>query len=80
MNSRGPLENMAAKRFVIDRIKCDGRGLCAELLPELIRRDDWGYPIIAPGPVPEHLLPLAQRAVDDCPVLALALRRLGDQR
>jgi len=59
----------------VDRIKCDGRGLCAELLPELIRLDDWGYPIIAPGQVPEHLRPLAQRAVEDCPVLALALRR-----
>jgi ferredoxin len=62
-------------RLVIDRIKCDGRGLCAELLPELIRLDDWGYPIIASGPIPAHLLPLAQRAVEDCPVLAIALRR-----
>ncbi len=61
--------------LTIDRIKCDGRGLCAELLPELIRLDVWGYPIIASGPIPEHLLPLAQRAVDDCPVLALALQR-----
>ena len=62
-------------RIAVDRIKCDGRGLCAELLPELIRLDDWGYPIVAAGNVPEHLLPLAQRAVEDCPVLALALRR-----
>lgn len=61
--------------LAVDRIRCDGRGLCAELLPELIRQDDWGYPIVAPGPVPEHLLPLAQRAVSRCPVLALALRR-----
>jgi ferredoxin len=65
------------KKFAlaVDRIKCDGRGLCAEILPELIRLDAWGYPIIAPGPIPDHLLPLAQRAVDDCPVLAIALRR-----
>jgi ferredoxin len=61
--------------LVIDRIRCDGHGLCAELLPELVRLDDWGYPILAAGPVPEHLLPLAQRAVEDCPVLAIALRR-----
>ena len=61
--------------LVVDRIKCDGRGLCAELLPELIRLDDWGYPILRPGPLPEHLLPLAQRVVEDCPVLAIALRR-----
>ncbi len=61
--------------LTVDRIKCDGRGLCAELLPELIRLDDWGYPILASGPIPEHLMPLAQRAVEDCPVLALAIRR-----
>jgi ferredoxin len=63
------------QHLVIDRIKCDGRGLCAELLPELVRLDDWGYPILAPGPVPDHLLLLAQRAIEDCPVLAIALRR-----
>ena len=65
----------AEPHFVIDRIKCDGHGLCAEILPELIRLDDWGYPIIAPGPIHEQLLPLAQRAVESCPVLALAIRR-----
>jgi ferredoxin len=61
--------------MTIDRIKCDGHGLCAELLPELIRLDDWGYPIFAPGPISERLAPFAQRAVATCPVLALALRR-----
>ncbi len=62
--------------LAIDRIKCDGRGLCAEILPERIRLDSWGYPIVTPGPIPGHLLGLAQRAVDDCPVLAIALRRV----
>jgi ferredoxin len=66
--------------LTVDRIKCDGRGLCAELLPELIRVDDWGYPILAADPIPKHLLPLAQRAVEDCPVLALALRRSQGKR
>lgn len=70
----------APRQLVIDRIKCDGRGLCAELLPELIRLDDWGYPIITPGPVPAHLIPLAERAVEDCPVLAIALRRADKRR
>ena len=71
-----------SKRFelAVDRIKCDGRGLCAELLPEVIRLDSWGYPIIAPGPIPEPLMGLAQRAVDDCPVLAIALRRVEVQK
>jgi ferredoxin len=63
------------RHLFIDRIKCDGRGLCAELLPELVRLDDWGYPILAPGPIPDHLLTLARRAIDDCPVLAIAFRR-----
>ena len=62
-------------QIAIDRIKCDGHGLCAEILPELIRLDDWGYPIIAPGPIPDHLLAHAQKAVTACPVLALALNR-----
>jgi ferredoxin len=63
------------RQLAIDRIKCDGHGLCAELLPELIRLDGWGYPIIAPGSIPDHLLPFAKRATEQCPVLALAMRR-----
>lgn len=61
----------------IDRIRCDGRGLCAELVPELIRLDDWGYPIIAASPLPNHLLSHAQKAVASCPVLALSLRQVA---
>lgn len=59
----------------IDRIRCDGHGLCAELLPELIGLDDWGYPIIKAGTVPATLVEHARRAVDACPVLALRLAR-----
>ena len=59
----------------IDRIRCDGHGLCAELLPELISLDDWGYPIIKPGHIPPSVLEHARRAVDACPVLALRLIR-----
>jgi ferredoxin len=71
-----------SKRFTlaVDRIRCDGSGLCAELLPELIRLDDWGYPILKPGPVPEHLMALAERVVDDCPVLAIVLRRAEEKK
>ena len=61
--------------LTVDRIRCDGHGLCAELLPELIRLDDWGYPIISTASIPQHLMPHAQRAVEGCPVLALAMRR-----
>jgi ferredoxin len=64
---------MSDEAFAIDRIRCDGYGSCAELLPEMIALDDWGYPILRPGAVPEALLPLARMAVDTCPVLALRL-------
>jgi ferredoxin len=58
----------------IDRITCDGHGLCAELLPELLELDDWGYPIVRDPAVPRALEAHARRAVVDCPVLALRLR------
>lgn len=61
--------------LVVDRIACDGFGMCAELLPELIELDDWGYPIVAAGGVPDQLLRHARRAVAVCPVLALRLAR-----
>jgi ferredoxin len=61
----------------VDRILCDGYGMCAELLPELIELDDWGYPMLRPVAVPNHLLAHAQRAVDVCPVLALGVRSVA---
>lgn len=64
-------------RLLVDRIACDGRGLCAELLPELIELDDWGYPIIDADGVPERLEFLARRAVAVCPLLALRLDTPG---
>jgi ferredoxin len=61
-------------RLEVDRIACDGFGMCAELLPEIIELDDWGYPIVH-SLVPKKLLPMARRAVDVCPVLALRIRQ-----
>lgn len=60
-------------RLRVDAIACDGRGLCAELLPELIALDDWGYPMISGEPVPGHLVADARETVRTCPVLALRL-------
>lgn len=57
----------------VDPIACDGNGLCAELLPERITLDDWGYPIVDPAPVGADLLAHARRAVSACPLLALRL-------
>jgi ferredoxin len=57
----------------VNPIRCDAYGNCAELLPELISLDEWGYPVIASTPVPARLGREAQRAVSLCPRLALLL-------
>jgi methionine sulfoxide reductase heme-binding subunit len=69
-----------AKRLVVNPIACSGHGLCAELLPELIALDQWGYPVLADQPVPPRLARRAVRAVTDCPVLALRLTDAHEQR
>lgn len=64
-------------RLHVDWTRCDGHGACTELLPELLDRDDWGFPLSRSGPgdpeVPANLLPHARRAQKACPVLALRL-------
>ena len=59
----------------VNPINCTGHGVCAELLPELIVLDEWGYPMIAKSPVPPALDLEARRAVAACPALALKLTR-----
>jgi ferredoxin len=58
----------------VNPINCTGHGVCAELLPELISVDEWGYPIVDPRPVPAALERDARRAVAACPALALKLQ------
>jgi ferredoxin len=57
----------------VDPIACDGFGVCAELLPERVDLDPWGYPIVDGTPVPKQLLGHARRAVAECPRCALRL-------
>jgi ferredoxin len=64
----------------VNPILCDAHGLCAELLPERIQLDEWGYPIIDESPIPPSLEAHARRAVDVCPVLALRLERRPSAR
>ncbi len=61
----------ANQELGVDFIACDGAGLCSELLPELISRDEWGYPIITDAAVPDRLRRHAHQAVRLCPKLAL---------
>ena len=67
-------------RLRVDPIACDGRGLCAEVLPELITLDDWGFPIVRDEDVPLGLLAAAGEAIRLCPLLALRLDRSGCER
>jgi ferredoxin len=60
-------------RLRVDPIACTGHGLCAELFPEWISLDDWGYPIVTPLPIPDRLLEHAKRAVAACPKLAIVI-------
>lgn len=60
-------------QLTVDPIACTGHGACAELFPEWIQLDDWGYPMVARAAVPDELMPHARRAVAACPTLALRL-------
>jgi ferredoxin len=66
---------VTAAHLRIDPITCKAHGLCAELLPELIDLDEWGYPIVTRGTIPLRLAADAKRAVAACPTLALRLVR-----
>jgi ferredoxin len=67
-------------RLRVNWIACEAHGMCAELLPERITLDDWGYPIIDGRPIPPELEGHARRAVDVCPTLALTLERRRAER
>jgi ferredoxin len=58
----------------VDPVACDAYGYCAELLPESITLDEWGYPIVDGKALPPELVAAARRAVRDCPRRALTLR------
>ena len=60
-------------RLRIDLIGCNAYGFCAELLPEAIVLDEWGYPMVDDRPLPMELVSAAKRAVRDCPRRAITL-------
>ena len=64
----------------VNPIACDGHGVCAELLPEIIELDPWGYPILMSAKVPRDLVGHAKRAAATCPTLALILQRAQRRR
>ncbi|MEV7886302.1 ferredoxin [Streptomyces sp. NPDC002817] len=61
------------QRIAIDWTSCRAHGLCAELLPEHISLDEWGYPLLEGTELPPRTVKRASRAAANCPVLALKL-------
>ena len=64
----------------LNPIACEAHGMCAELLPERISLDEWGYPVIDGKPLSGEALRHAERAVKSCPTFALMLERRATAR
>ncbi len=60
-------------RVRVNPIACEAHGMCAELLPERITLDEWGYPIVDDRPLTAEQLAHAELAVRACPVFAVLL-------
>lgn len=68
------------KQLEIDWTRCAGHGLCAQVLPDAIVADEWGYPVIRRTVFADAELSDARRAVAVCPVLALRLESVHHGR
>ncbi len=64
-----------AEKVRVNPITCEAHGMCAELLPERITLDEWGYPIVDESPLSPELVSHAQRAALACPTFALLVER-----
>ena len=64
----------ASRKLTVDWQACDGHGLCAEILPELVQLDEWHFPVVR-ARVPRKLERMARAAVVACPKLALKLTK-----
>jgi ferredoxin len=70
----------SGSRLRVNPIRCDGAQYCAEIVPELVSLDEWGYPIVSSAAIDDpRLLRLAERAVSECPRVALQLARSDDR-
>ena len=75
---RGQRRETEAHRLVVDFIACDGWGICADLLPDHVELDDWGYPILVDDVVLKSDLRKARKAIGACPALAMRLEEMRE--
>ncbi|WP_395107420.1 ferredoxin [Actinomadura sp. SCN-SB] len=66
-----PVPTGSEGRVAIDWSRCDGHGLCAYLVPELIQLDRYGFPVVLGSDIPVWMERDVQKAVAMCPALAL---------
>ncbi|MEV5592721.1 NADH-ubiquinone oxidoreductase-F iron-sulfur binding region domain-containing protein [Streptomyces sp. NPDC052496] len=62
------------QRLLVDWTLCRGHGLCADLVPGMVRLGPDGYPERATMPLPARMRRRAQLAVRRCPALALRIQ------
>jgi ferredoxin len=60
-------------RLRLNPIACEAHGMCAELLPEQIVLDEWGYPVLGEEMISPEIMSHAKRAAQACPTFALRL-------
>jgi len=59
-------------RVVVEMDRCAGHGMCLLLLPDQVRLDRWGFPVLAPQPLRERRqVRNAKRAARACPRRAI---------
>ncbi|WP_407552834.1 NADH-ubiquinone oxidoreductase-F iron-sulfur binding region domain-containing protein [Streptomyces sp. Pv4-95] len=62
------------ERLLVDWTLCRGHGLCADVVPGIVRLGPDGYPEEASMPMPARMRRRAQLAVRRCPALALRIQ------
>jgi ferredoxin len=68
-------ETTVALRAVVDRNRCCGYGICAEVCPEVYKIDDQGFAYVD-GDVPPELEDAAREGCDACPDEAIVVESI----
>ena len=65
-----------SEHLTVDMTRCNGHGLCAVFVPQLVELDMWGFPVIDDRSLDSsRLRAQSRRAIRACPRQALRLRQ-----